>query len=356
MAALDAGRSTPNIDARCMSCAACDVFCPHGAEPYDRILRHFYGGYLRRGLPERARYLLPTMPHSFREDLAAKLPADEQALVAQWAKNEPAGDVLYPGCNLLACSYLTQSGAFDGLTVAGRLDLCCGEMYYRLGLFDFVQRIGERLAEHYADKPIDRMVFVCPACANMFGKILPQKFGAGFGFETVLYTDYLLAQIDAGKLPLRKTLTGEVVVHDSCHGRLGGDAVMDSPRRLLRRLGLTIVEAAHSRETGYCCGIAAGAPRQSIADLVSAVGRVSVEYARAQGDAVAAYCTGCALTLNTVPATTGLGKPIRHVLDYVAEALGRPTPPRLAQRSRALIAGVLNNSVPKYLSLARFWL
>ncbi len=355
MAALDGGGPTPNLDRHCLSCAACNVFCPHGAEPYDRILQHFYAGYLRRGLPERARYLMPTLPHSFREDLAAKLPADEKALVAQWARNEPAGEVLYPGCNLLACAYLTKSGVFDDLTVAGRLDLCCGEMYYRLGMTDLARRFGERLTEYYAGKPIERMVFVCPACLNMFQNLLPQKFGARFDFPMVFVADYLLARIESGDLPLRRPVTGTVVVHDSCHGRLRGAPLMDSVRTLLRRLGLTVVEAGHSRESGYCCGIAAGAPRQSAADVASALGRVSAEYALAKGQTVAAYCTGCAMTLGVAPAM-GLGKPVRHLLDFVADAMGRPTPDRLGGRSRALLAGVLRHSLPAYLSSKRFWM
>jgi len=55
-----------------VSCAACDLFCPDHAEPYARILDRFYTKYLRHGLPERARYFMPTELAGGRSDLASR--------------------------------------------------------------------------------------------------------------------------------------------------------------------------------------------------------------------------------------------------------------------------------------------
>jgi len=356
MARLDAGEPTPHLDKSCVSCAACDLFCPHDAQPYQRILQLLYAKYLQHGLPERARYFMPTAPENFRTYVQDRLPADEAALVETWDTATPAGDVLYPGCNLIIAAYLTHSGVFDNLTIAGGLKDCCGEMYYRFGMFDLVRRFAERHTRYYADKPIDRMVFVCPAGLNMFANVLPEKFGAHFDFPMVFFTDYLHDLLDAGRLTVTNPLAGKIVMHDSCHGRLLGPALMDSVRRLLERLGLTIVEAEHSREDGFCCGIAAGAPRQSLVDLSTAVLRAGWEYERSAGESVATYCTGCYLTLATPPGATGLGKPVHHVLDLVAEAIGKPVADRLGKRVRTLLKGVVQNAVPKYLSRDRFWM
>lgn len=356
MRRLNAGQPAPLLEDGCVSCAACDLFCPRDAEPYGRILDRFYARYLRRGLPERARYFMPTEPENFRAFILDRLPDDEAALVKTWETAQPRGDVLYPGCNLITTAYLTQSGVFDDLTIAGGLADCCGEMYYRFGLHDVVRRFAERLTRRYAGLPIDRMIFACPAGYNMFAHLLPEKFGARFDFPLMFVADYLHELFDAGTLRVTHPLTGSVVVHDSCHGRLLGNDLMDSVRRLLTRLGLEVVEAAHSREDGYCCGIAAGAPRQSLVDLATAVGQASLEYARSDGEHVAAYCTGCYLTLATVPATTGLGKPVRHILELVAEAIGRPVEDRLGSRARLLLSGIVQNALPRYASRARFWM
>jgi Fe-S oxidoreductase len=356
MALLDAGEPAPLIEQGCLSCAACDLFCPHDAEPYGRILHRFYTNYLRDGLAERARYFMPTEADNFRTYVVERLPDDERARVAAWAAAEPTGQVLYPGCNLVTSAYLTESGIFDDLTIAGGLEDCCGEMYYRFGLHDLVTRFAERHMRRYNGRGIERMVFVCPAGLNMFTNLLPDKFGARFDFETMFFTDYLHELLDASRLQITHPLSGSVTVHDSCHGRLVGASMMDSVRRLLERLGLEVIEAAHSREDGYCCGIAAGAPRQSVTDLGKAVALASYEYALADGAEVVCYCTGCYLTLAGVPAATGLGKPVRHVLELVGEAIGRPVSDRLGTRARLLLKGIVQNALPGYLSRRRFWM
>ena len=355
MRRLDAGQATPHLDRHCISCFACNAFCPHDADPYGRILQRFQVRYWRHGLPQRAHYLMPTADKSFRTDVLRSLPADERALVRQWAEREPAGDVLYPGCNLITSAFLTFSGIFDELTIAGSLDLCCGEMYFRMGLLEKARRIAERLSEYYADKPIKRMFFVCPAGYHMFTRVLPERFGAEFNFEKIFIADYLLDQFDHGRLNIRRPLDQTVVVHDSCHARVLGPGFMDQVRRLFRRLGVSLVEAEHNREGGYCCGIAAGAPRQSPVDLAQVALSAHRDYKDTSAGQVATYCTGCYLILGMLQPPRPFGLPVTHLLALVAEAVGRPVPARLAGRTRRMAGNIGLNTLPLLLSPRRFW-
>lgn len=354
MRRLDEGRDVPHITSRCVSCAACNVFCPHGADPYGRILERWYADYLRDGLPERARYLMPTEAKSFRTDLLRRLPADERVLVERWATNEPAGETLYPGCNLISSAYLTQSGVFDGLTIAGNLDVCCGEMYYRMGLFDQARLCAERVAEYYAGRKIERLVMVCPAGYNMFTHVYPERFGIRFDFPLVYVVDYLNELLDDGVLQVTRPLRRKVVMHDSCHARLLGDEFLDGVRALLHRLGVETTEARYQREEGLCCGIAAAAPRQSPIDLAKVALWAHREYAKTSGEQVATYCTGCYLTLGMLRPPL-LGLPVTHLLALVAEAIGRPVADRLGPRTRSMFAGVARHALPKLLSRRRFY-
>jgi len=353
MRRLDAGSPTPHIDRACVSCFACNAFCPNSADPYGRILRGFERAYNERGLPTAARYLLPTSTKSFRTDVLRALPADERRMVADWANAEPAGEVLYPGCNLITCAYLARSAALDGLTISGSLELCCGEMYFRMGLLEQAREMAERLTEYYGNKRIERMIFVCPACYNMFANELPQRFGARFDFEKIYLTDYLLERIKSGELRVQKPLEMSVTIHDSCHARVLGPQFMERVRELLAALGAQVREAGHSREDGYCCGIAAAAPRQSVLDLLRVAATAHAEYRGSGAQGALAYCSGCFLTLGMLgPLLRGL--PLLHLLELTSTALGRPIQNRLGPRGRTMLRNVALNALPKLLSSERF--
>jgi len=353
MRRLDQGQPTPHLDAHCISCYACNAFCPNDADPYGRILASWHARYIAKGLPERARYLLPTARKSFRTDVVAKLPPDEKQITEKWAAAKPRGDVLYPGCNLITSAYLTQSGVFDALTICGSLELCCGEMYFRMGMFDHARRAAERVVGHFNKHRIKRLIVACPAGYNMFAHVYPERFGLRFDFPLVFYADYLREQFDKGKLDVVRPLNRTVVMHDSCHARVLGEP-MDSVRELLRRIGAQTVEARHSREEGLCCGIAAGAPRQSPIDIAKVALRAHGEYKLSGGEQIATYCTGCHLTLGMLrPPVVGL--PVAHLLALVAEAVGRPVNDRLGARTRAMLTGIARHALPKILSPKRFW-
>jgi Fe-S oxidoreductase len=90
---------------RCISCYACDAFCPNDAYPYERIHYNWDQRYKKDGLPIRASYLMPTRRPNFRQDLHYS--SKEKALHEKWAnKTPPAKVVLYPGCNLLSMPLL----------------------------------------------------------------------------------------------------------------------------------------------------------------------------------------------------------------------------------------------------------
>jgi Fe-S oxidoreductase len=338
---------------KCISCYACNAFCPNDAHPYERIIYNWNDRYIKEGLPIRAGYLLPGRRPNFREDLPYS--PEERALHKKWGSCEPpAKTVLYPGCNLLSMPLLATGRIFDRLPVWGNWDLCCGEMYFRTGIFDKTEETAARLSRFYRDKDIEEMVFICPAGYNMFTTVLPEQFGAIFNFKTTFFTDWLNNEIDKGSFQIKETLNSSAVIHDSCHARILGDEFMEKQRKLLERLGMTVYETPLNKVNGLCCGMAAGANRFSIVDLTKNSLKQLTALDRADGKGIAIYCTGCLLMLSTARMIKPFGKQMFHILEYVRKAMGEKVPRQNMSRALSIVKGIARHSAPYYFSSKRF--
>ncbi len=349
------GKESPVLR-QCVSCYACNCFCPHDCHPYELILEKWYEWYREKGLPIRAKYLMPYSRPNFRTDLVRSMEKREQELVKKWQETRPEGElVIYPGCNSLALPYLLEVSFLRGIPVAGAWDLCCGEMHFRMGLYDEAKRTADMLTEYYRDKKIGTMLFNCPACLNMFANVLPDQFGARFDFETKYLGTYLLEQIEAGRIYPVKKIDKKVAVHDSCHARVMSEEVMSVNRRLLEQCGMEIVEMELNREKGLCCGAAAGAKRHSLFDILFAAARALKQGKKAGASEIALYCGGCQLTLNLCRLLIPSGQPPRHVLEYVKESCGEGDYNPIKERCIRMLFNILIKCFPKYLSGRRFW-
>jgi Fe-S oxidoreductase/nitrate reductase gamma subunit len=79
----------------------------------------------------------------------------------------------------------------------------------------------------------------------------------GNGVTVLHYTELLDQLAGEGRLPVGRELASRVAYHDPCYlGRYNG--VYDPPRRLLRRLGATVVEMPRNRGRSFCCGAGGG--------------------------------------------------------------------------------------------------
>lgn len=79
----------------------------------------------------------------------------------------------------------------------------------------------------------------------------------GHGVTVKHYTELLDELIAKGRLPLKRKLSGRVTFHDPCYlGRYNG--VYEPPRRIIRALGLELVEMPRHCERSMCCGAGGG--------------------------------------------------------------------------------------------------
>lgn len=351
MKRLRAGEPTRVVHKKCISCYACNAFCRNDCHPYELITSAWHRRYRERGLPVRASYLMPASVPNFRTDIVKNMAPWERELLREWKETPPEGEVvLYPGCNALTLPHLLRAPYMEGVIISGDFDLCCGEMYFRMGLYDVVEKVAEKLSAHYRGREIGTMLFVCPAGMNMFRNVLPGQFGAELPFEMKFLGDYLLEKVESGEIEIKKKLERSIALHDSCHGRILGSEVTSTSRRLYSLMGLEMREVAGCVDEGLCCGMAAGCNRYRPEDMYLAAVKELRAAGKTGADELATYCGGCHLTLAMMRWLYPARQPVRHMLEYLQEAMGMEPYYPAPRRTLRMLGNVAVNAFPQLLS------
>ncbi len=339
--------STDEVLRRCTSCFACNVLCPENCRPTNLFLDLWHRQYEREGLPDRTRYFLPHSRPNFRTYVLERLSRAEQDAVRSWGSLEPVETFFYPGCNLITTPYLTFSRLFADMPIRGTLDSCCGEMYFRMGLYDQVEQTARRCTALFRTLGARTVYLQCTAGLNMFTNVLPQ-YGADFaGIHFAPFIKLLHDRLASGELPIVKRFDGKTVtIQDSCHAKIYEPGYHDWPRKVLALLGFEIREAPQHAETGLCCGIGSGfshAAGYGKAALIGGQRACAKNLRSSHADYVAVYCSGCLEMLSVSQYVSRIGAPVYHILELVQEAIGETPLRRHRGVARNFLVGALRN-------------
>ncbi len=353
---LKKGGAASRVLKKCTSCFACNFICPNNCNPAQLILQRWNEIYSDKGLPLRARYYDTNHSPNFRTYVLERLPEDEKALVRSWRRLDPCEEIFYPGCNVITVPYLTRTRLMDGMEIRGSLEMCCGETYYRMGLFDELRQVGRRLQDYFKTLGVKRMIIPCTAGRNMFTNVLP-SVGIHFDFKVTHLLEILWQKVESGELRFQRAVNLTVTIQESCYAKMFGPEYIDLPRKLLEAAGCTVIEEDLHGESALCCGIAGGfSPYSGYHPLNITLSTIrALRQAKKTGaEAVVTYCAGCLQMLSVGKiAYPAFGLPVYHLLEILQLAIGE-IPARLnRRRGWTMFAGVVKNQFPLLLSSRR---
>ncbi len=350
---------TSRVLEKCTGCMACNSYCPAQANPHTLILSRWGERCRKEGLPQRASLVLPYQKPNVYTLMIEQLPEQERALVEQWRENwlhpKDSSTQIFAGCNLLLMPGMADSKIFSGVPIFGAPELCCGEPLYRMGYWDAERAVAKHIQSAFRRMPVHTMIFPCLACLHIFKHVYKAVFDVSFNFEMISMEEWILDRIDRGELSVTP-LNKRAVIHDNCWPKASGDFYFDRVRRLLERLGITVVEPKHTRENALCCGMCAPAAQFRLRDALRAAKARLREFEETDADMVIDYCGGCDWLFAVARRLlfSRSSKPIYHLLDVVRMASGEE--PR--HESPALAKAIVRTAGPRliggYMSPRRF--
>ena len=165
-------------------------------------------------------------------------------------------------------------------------EICCGNVVALMGFGEDFEDIRTSFKKVW---PHEAFLTLCPSCAHVFNKY--------YGFKTKHAIEFVAENLDKVKDRI-KPLNIKATYHDPCDlGRRLG--VYDQPRKVLKAIGVDLVEMELSREFSHCCG-AGGGLLVYDKELAEEIGKNRIRMASKTGaETLVTACPTCETQLTT---------------------------------------------------------
>ena len=188
-------------------------------------------------------------------------------------------------------------------------ELYSGALVYDQGIDKDFSSHAQAVHRILADHDVKKAITVDPHTTNMLRHVYPEILD-GLDLEVQSYLEVLAER----KPEVKQQLDGRVVVHDSCvYARHEG--MIEQPRDLLQRTGLTVESPELSGSLTHCCG---GPIESLFPSKAHAIAEKRLEQLAATGDNVVTMCPICLLNLKDAAGRDNIS--IKDISEYLAEA------------------------------------
>lgn len=294
---LIAGRPAPILSA-CITCFACNEYCPTNARPFD-LIRERQEQFGSLGVPvesiaaEEARYSAPS---------ELRTPENQGTVLSLCVFAATDGD-------------LFRGRLFDGLpTVRGR-HFFCYILFDHSGAGSVTERHARRFVDNLAATGAEEVILVHDDCYGMLVDRAPQ-LGIQVPFRPVHIVEYLQRYLEAHREEITP-LGLRVAYQRPCASRMspGKEKAVDAVFDLI---GVERVQRRYDRDNCLCCGLVAQMLRP---ELGPEIRRRNLDDAcEAGAEAMCYLCPMCRRGLGEDAQARGLRN--HHIIELTRMALG----------------------------------
>ena len=248
-------------------------------------------------------------------DLNARIAEPGKSVDVLLVAGEGAFDMRYQRTLRALVKVLNRAGV--DYAVLGGVETDTGDTARRLGDEATFQQLAHQLIGTLAQYSFGRIVTADPHVLHS----LRNEYRALGGFYEVQHHTALIDELLAGGRLSPRAVAAlaerRITYHDPCYlGRYNGET--EAPRRVLKSIGIKVVEMERNGMRGRCCGGGGGAPLTDIPGK-RRIPDIRIDDARATGaEIVAVGCPNCTAMLEGV---VGPRPEVLDVAELVAAAL-----------------------------------
>ncbi|MGH8780373.1 (Fe-S)-binding protein [Paraburkholderia sp.] len=313
----------------CTTCRACVHECPMLIEHVDAIVDMRRNQTLVFGtVPGKGPEVLAnlretgtaggydkTARYDWAVDLNAPVAQPGKPVDVLLVAGEGAFDMRYQRTLRALVTVLNKAGV--DYAVLGGDETDTGDVARRLGDEATFQQLAKQLTGTLATLTFKRIVTADP---HVMHSLRNEYRSLGARFDVLHHTTFVAELVASGKLTPKAAdalRDRRVTYHDPCYlGRYNGET--EAPRKLLKSIGIQVVEMERHGKRGRCCGGGGGAPLTDIPGK-QRIPDIRIADARAiNADIVAVGCPNCTAMLEGV---VGPRPEVLDVAELVAAAL-----------------------------------
>jgi Fe-S oxidoreductase len=280
------GEPTP-VTAECITCVACNMFCPEGANPFDLI--------------------------SERQEETGTFKVKEQSLAMMGMAPQLPSEIIEgepgrPAINL--CSVgdflpgVIEGQIFDGLTIIKGGDYFCYVGWIHMGKPGMVRENARKFVDNLAASGAEEIICYHDDCYVVLAD-KAKEFGIDVPFKVTHIIEYLRDYVRKNSDRINK-LHIKVAYQQPCASRytFEKDSILDE---LFDLIGVTRVERKYDRMNSLCCGGAMGAMEDVPKEVLNGWRMKNILDAKEAGaEAFVFLCPMCALSLRNRSKAEGL--------------------------------------------------